>query len=225
MNVRSVAIMHFCCSWWGGARRTPTVSRGYPAVLPRNNGASILPHPTPADTIRFSGPTPVYSNSCDGGEGLGGTPQILVDTKAKVITLWFKGPAPQVCPMIFSPVAGLEGDFGPLPAGNWMFTCLSRDPRFEIHFTIWDKFAYYVDADARGSVHDGRSWETAMLTLQDALAVAGSGDEILIAAGVYKPDQGGQVSRGDRKASFDLLKPGVGLWVVLPGMAPRPGRE
>ena len=60
--------------------------------------------------------------------------------------------------MIYSPVAGLKGDFGPLPAGDWTFTCPSRDLNFEIHFTVQEKFAYHVDADAPGSVHDGRSW-------------------------------------------------------------------
>jgi hypothetical protein len=167
-------------------------------------------NPTPLDAIRFSGPTLIYSNSCDAERALGGTPQLLIDPKAKVITLWFKGPAAQACPMIFNPVAGLGGEFGPLPAGDWIFTCLSRDAGFEVAFTVRDKLAYHVDADARGSVHNGVSWETAMLTLQDALAVAGSGDEILVAEGVYRPDQGGRVSRGDRTASFDLSQ-GVAL--------------
>jgi hypothetical protein len=103
-------------------------------------------NPTPLDVVRFSGPTPLYSNSCDGEKALGGTPQLLVDPKAKVITLWFQGPAPQVCPLFFNPVAGLGGEFGPLPAGDWMFTCLSRDTGFEIRFTVRDKFAYHVDA-------------------------------------------------------------------------------
>jgi hypothetical protein len=36
------------------------------------------------------------------------------------------------------------------------------------------------------------------------LAAARNGDEILVADGVYRPDQGGQKSQGDRTASFDL---------------------
>jgi hypothetical protein len=179
-------------------------------------------NPTPADTIQFSGPTAVYSNSCVGERGLGGTPQILVDTKTKVVTLWFKGPVPQVCPAIVSPVAGLVGDFGPLPAGDWTFTCLSRDLSFEIHFTIWDRFARYVDGDAPGTVHDGTSWGTAMLTLQDALAAAGSGDEIRMAAGVYNPDKGGTATASSREASF-MLKPGLKILGGFAGYGqPRP---
>ena len=143
-----------------------------------------------------------------GEKDLGGAPQLLIDTKAKVITLWFKGPVPQICTMIYSPVAGLKGDFGPLPAGDWTFTCPSRDVSFQIHFTIQEKYAYHVDADAPGSVHDGKTWATAMLTLQDALAAAGSGDQILMAAGTYKPDQGGTAVAASREASF-LLKEGL----------------
>jgi hypothetical protein len=173
-------------------------------------------HPTPADVIQFAGPTTVYSNSCVGERNLGGTPQLTVDTKAKVITLWFKGPVPQVCTMIYNPVAGLQGSFGPLAAGDWTFTCPSRDLNFEIHFTVQEKFAFHVDADAPGPVHDGRTWATAMLTLQDALAAAGTGDEILVAEGVYKPDQGGSATAGSREATF-MLKPGLTIRGGFPG--------
>lgn len=165
--------------------------------------------PAPTDVITFTGPTAkVYSNSCLGEATLGGTPQISVDTKTKTVVLWFKGPVPQVCTMLYSPVAGLQGEFGPLPAGDWTFTCLSRDLGFSVPFTVQEKFAYHVDADAPGTVHDGRTWATALLTLQDALAVASSGDEIVVAEGTYKPDQGGTATAGRREESF-LLKAGV----------------
>jgi hypothetical protein len=210
MNVRSVAISAsvLLLTLWSAASAT-SISWKPGSTAPRQWVIDPA-NPTPLDTIRFSGPTLVYSNSCEAERALSGTPQLLVDSKAKVITLWFKGPVPQVCSMVFSPVAGLEGEFGPLPTGDWVFTCLSRDAAFEISFTVRDKLAHHVDADARGSVHNGRTWETAMLTLQDALAVASGGDEILVAEGVYRPDQGGLASRGDRTASFDLPK-GVAL--------------
>jgi len=44
----------------------------------------------------------------------------------------------------------------------------------------------FVDLDANGS-NNGNSWANAFEDLQDALAVAGSNDEIWVAAGVYKP--------------------------------------
>ena len=63
-----------------------------------------------------------------------------------------------------------------------------------------------MDRDAPGPVHDGTTWTRAFLTLQDALAVAGSGDEIWVAQGVYKPDEGAGVTPGDRAASFTLTE-------------------
>ena len=67
----------------------------------------------------------------------------------------------------------------------------------------------YVDADAAG-VNDGSSWADAYNELQDALAVAWSGDEIRVAQGTYKPDKGGGNTSGDRLATFQL-KNGVAI--------------
>lgn len=51
---------------------------------------------------------------------------------------------------------------------------------------------YLVDELAPGPTHDGSTWATAFLTLQDALTVDGlsSGDEIWVANGTYKPTSG-----------------------------------
>jgi predicted outer membrane repeat protein len=72
----------------------------------------------------------------------------------------------------------------------------------------------YVDARARGT-NDGLSWENALTSLQDALAMAVPGREIHVAAGIYTPDQGLGISRGDREASF-TLRPGM---IILGGYA------
>ncbi len=61
----------------------------------------------------------------------------------------------------------------------------------------------YVDVNARG-VDDGSSWEDAFHSLQDALAAAVGGGEIRVADGVYRPDRGAGVKRGDRQAAFEL---------------------
>jgi predicted outer membrane repeat protein len=62
----------------------------------------------------------------------------------------------------------------------------------------------FVDDDATGN-NDGRSWADAYNYLQDALAACSSGDEIRVAQGIYKPDQGAGVTPGDREATFQLI--------------------
>ena len=59
----------------------------------------------------------------------------------------------------------------------------------------------YVDADAVGS-DDGSSWADAFVYPQDGLAVAEAGDEVWVAEGIYRPDQGGGQTSGDRAALF-----------------------
>lgn len=68
----------------------------------------------------------------------------------------------------------------------------------------------YVKADAVGA-GDGTSWAAAYPSLQDALAAAQVGDEIWVASGTYRPDQGAGLTPGDRSASF-VLKEGVALY-------------
>jgi predicted outer membrane repeat protein len=70
---------------------------------------------------------------------------------------------------------------------------------------------YYVDVDANG-VNDGLSWANAYNHLQDALAVARYGDEVLVAQGIYKTDSNSADPNGsgDREATFQL-KNGVAI--------------
>ena len=62
---------------------------------------------------------------------------------------------------------------------------------------------YYVDMDAPGN-NDGSSWADAFRRLQDALSAAHYGDEIRVAKGIYRPDQGLGQTSGNREASFRL---------------------
>lgn len=168
------------------------------------------PNPGETDIISYSGPLGLISflgNSCMAEAYLGGTPMISVDTTNKIVELWFQGPAPTQCILIYQPVCGLQGDFGPLTPGNWTFKCTVPSIAFEIPFTVSGSMAgktYYVDKDAPGPLHNGTSWKWAFTNLQDALDVATAGDTILVAEGTYKPDQGSSVTPGDRTASFQL---------------------
>jgi hypothetical protein len=63
----------------------------------------------------------------------------------------------------------------------------------------------YVNAAAAGA-NDGTSWANAYTSLQTALGTAGSGDDIWVVAGTYRPTSG-----PDRTISF-ALKNGVGVY-------------
>jgi hypothetical protein len=165
--------------------------------------------PGSSDIITFAGPTKVYSNSCIAENAMGGPPGLSIDPATKTILLWFQGTTTGICPMIYMPVCGVQGEFGPLDPGEWHLICAYEDLGLDITFTVQDSSkVYYVDKDAPGPVHNGTTWTKAFLTLQDALAVAGNGDEVLVAEGVYKPDEGAGVTSGDRAATF-LLAEGI----------------
>lgn len=68
----------------------------------------------------------------------------------------------------------------------------------------------YVDNDAPEG-GDGTSWATTHKYLQDALAIAGAGDEIWVAQGAYRPDQGANQNPGHRGQSFKMLA-GVAIY-------------
>ncbi|MFA5252973.1 MAG: hypothetical protein WC454_10375, partial [Phycisphaerae bacterium] len=72
----------------------------------------------------------------------------------------------------------------------------------------------YVDTAATGS-NNGSSWADAYKSLQDALAIAAKGDEIWVARGTYKPNQGKQQDKGERTATF-TLKSGVAIYGGFP---------
>lgn len=180
-------------------------------------------NPTGSSVISFSGPLDInsYGNSCAAEASLGGTPQLTVDSFNRVVQLWFQGPAPTQCILIYKPVCGLEGTFGPLTEGKWTFRCLPLG--VEIEFIVGGATGniIYVDQAALGPV-DGTSWHRAFRNVQDALATAAAGDEIRVARGTYTPDVGGGQSAGDRGASFGIpegvtLRGGyAGYWAINP---------
>ena len=64
----------------------------------------------------------------------------------------------------------------------------------------------YVNAAQANDNGDGLSWATAKKYLQSGLALATTGDEIWVAAGVYYPDEGDGVTNNDQDASFYLIE-------------------
>jgi hypothetical protein len=80
----------------------------------------------------------------------------------------------------------------------------------EVSAGEWDDdmpLVVYVDRRAPG-VCDGRNWMDAFTHLHDALSAASQApevEEICVAQGTYRPDQGITVAPGDREATFQLL--------------------
>jgi hypothetical protein len=81
---------------------------------------------------------------------------------------------------------------------------LANNPGIDL---LFDGRVLYVDCDANG-VNDGTSWENALNYLQDALAAAVYGDQILVAEGVYNSDSNtaDPCGSGDRAATFRLIE-------------------
>jgi len=78
--------------------------------------------PTTNDVISFTIPTDVFDNQWQAEQMLGGTPTLIIDAVEKRIDLQFEPPAPEdPIPTEYDPVCGLQGYFGPLEEGSWLF--------------------------------------------------------------------------------------------------------
>jgi len=175
---------------------------------PQPSAWSIEPkRPTQNEVIRFSGPTSRYLNYCLAETSLGGKPMLFINSEQKAIELRFEPPPSKDC-VGAAEVYGLEGSFGPLEPGLWMFYCNRFGAWFYLEFEVGSAPAvslYYVDANARG-LNDGSSWIHAFTRLQSALALATPGCEIRVAQGIYRPDQGPLFYGGDPNAAFQLAR-------------------
>jgi len=89
---------------------------------------------TTTNTISFVAPTDgkIYANACFASVACG-TPAITVDTTNQTITVSFSAPlSNSVCPDIAAPVSGVDGHFGPLSAGTWVFGILQNAYPFSV---------------------------------------------------------------------------------------------
>ncbi|MHC4534548.1 MAG: hypothetical protein ACYS6K_11405 [Planctomycetota bacterium] len=77
--------------------------------------------PTTSDLIYFTIPTDIYPDQSTAEEILGGTPTLSIDPNTRTIKLRFQQPPPAHFPGVAFPVSGLEGHFGPLEEGIWLF--------------------------------------------------------------------------------------------------------
>lgn len=77
----------------------------------------------------------------------------------------------------------------------------------------------YVDKSATEGENDGTSWSNAFTYVQDAIAAAGIGDTIVVAAGTYYPDEGVGYTDNDQSASF-IMKNGVVILGGFEGVEP-----
>jgi hypothetical protein len=206
MKTGKVLLIGLICLFFTSAGMSTDISWINGFVKPA--GWTVDPcEPWQNDTISFSGPVGPLFNSCWAMAYLGGTPRLTIDTANKVVELWFEGPPPDLkqCSTELAFVCGLTGHFGPLTPGKWTFKSTKSEIAFELQFTVAKSAkTYYVDKDALGSIHNGKRWKWAFSNLQDALAVAVSGDTVLVAQGTYKPDQGGSITPVQERHLFLL---------------------
>ena len=79
-------------------------------------------NPTTNDIISFTISSDVFYNQWQAEQCLGGTPTLIINSVEKRIDLYFEPPLPaDPPPTEYDPVSGLEGYFGPLEEGSWIF--------------------------------------------------------------------------------------------------------
>jgi hypothetical protein len=91
-------------------------------------------NPTTTNATSFVAPTDgkIYVNFCFASASCG-NPALTVDSTNQTITVSFSAPPTNsACPEIFLPVSGVEGQFGPLSAGTWVFKILQNSYPFSV---------------------------------------------------------------------------------------------
>lgn len=84
----------------------------------------------------------------------------------------------------------------------------------EVDFVAGRVGILYVDLNATGN-NNGADWPNAFTRLQDALDEASTNNDIYVASGTYKSDEGGFGTPSDSNATFQLIA-GAGLYGGFP---------
>ncbi len=81
--------------------------------------------PTSTNLISFVAPSDgqIFGNSCFAAM-LDGEPAIAIDPTNQTVNVSFNPVRIEVCPLYVLLVSGVEGKFGPLKPGTWMFNIL-----------------------------------------------------------------------------------------------------
>jgi len=92
--------------------------------------------PTRNDVIHFTGYTDTVTN-IECAEARIGTPTLVINDANQVIEIQFDGDPGAFCWYFWAPVYGfLEGQFGPLADGDWLFFCEHPGSSFSIPFHV-----------------------------------------------------------------------------------------
>ena len=118
--VRTIIVFVFCGAAFGVDFEISWMSRNT-----RPDFSRTPANPTTNDRIEFIIPTDVFNNRWAAEKFLGGTPTLVIDTVQRRIDIKFQPPVPQdPIPTTYDPVSGLQGYFGPLEEGSWLFYAL-----------------------------------------------------------------------------------------------------
>jgi len=168
------------------------ISQGLPAGTPAVGGSSV-------DLVVSSGPPVEVPNVV----GMTESAAELTLTGVHLVIggkSWTLSGKPRGTVLDQDPAPGTT-----MSAGSVVDLTLSQGPR-----------RFYVDTRARGK-NNGLTWTDAFVHLQNALVAAFDGDEIWVAQGTYKPDEGGAIipDPDSREATFTLVK-GVATYGGFP---------
>ncbi len=189
---------------------TPLVSTTFQgwsgAVTGLTNPVTLTLNSDQEITATFTSPTHLITPTAGAnGSLLPGTPQTI--TRGSDITF-------TVIPAPNYRIADVYVDGASVGAvASYHFTYVTADHTISATF---DHELLYVDKEAAGPTHDGRSWATAFTTVQDALDLANAHPdtfyEVWVAEGLYYPDEGGSHVADARMESFRIERNNVQLY-------------